>query len=114
MPMSELFDIAGKVALLTGGARGLGRMIAEALVRADCKVYITSRDQAACEQAALDMCAYGTCVALTADLATAESAVSLANSFKSQEGRLDILVNNAGRSWGGHRSSPSRIKRGIS
>jgi NAD(P)-dependent dehydrogenase (short-subunit alcohol dehydrogenase family) len=98
--MSRLFDIDGKVALITGGAKGLGRMIAAGFVAAGCKVYITSRDQEACEQAALEMSAAGTCLALAADLSTADSAVSLANLFKSRESRLDILVNNAGRTWG--------------
>lgn len=98
--MNKLFDIGGKIALITGGAKGLGRMIAAGLVDAGCKVYISSRDQPACEQAALEMSATGTCLALTADLGTPDSAVSLANQFKSKESRLDILVNNAGRTWG--------------
>jgi NAD(P)-dependent dehydrogenase (short-subunit alcohol dehydrogenase family) len=98
--MNQLFDISGKIALITGGAKGLGRMIAAGFVGAGCKVYITSRDQEACEQAALEMSAAGTCFALAADLATAESAVSLANLFKARESLLDILVNNAGRTWG--------------
>jgi NAD(P)-dependent dehydrogenase (short-subunit alcohol dehydrogenase family) len=98
--MNKLFDISGKVVLVTGGAKGLGRMIAEGFVDAGCKVYITSRDRDGCEQAAREMSASGSCVALPADLATADAAVALATTFKSHESRLNILVNNAGRSWG--------------
>jgi NAD(P)-dependent dehydrogenase (short-subunit alcohol dehydrogenase family) len=65
--MSKLFNIGGKTALVTGGAKGLGRMIAEGLVEAGCKVYITSRDHAACEQAALEMSQSGVCFALGGD-----------------------------------------------
>jgi NAD(P)-dependent dehydrogenase (short-subunit alcohol dehydrogenase family) len=98
--VNKLFDISGKTALVTGGAKGLGRMIAAGFVEAGCKVYITSRDAEAVELAAKEMSASGTCLALSADLASPEAAVSLANQFKSHEQRLDILVNNAGRTWG--------------
>lgn len=98
--MNTLFDIAGKTALVTGGAKGLGRMIAAGFVDAGCKVYITSRDAAAAEQAARQMSESGSCIALHADLASADAAVALADQYKSREQRLDILVNNAGRTWG--------------
>ncbi|HKT73752.1 MAG TPA: SDR family oxidoreductase [Steroidobacteraceae bacterium] len=99
--MTGLFDIAGKVALVTGGAQGMGRMIAEGLVEAGAKVYITSRKYDVCRQTACDLAASGgECVALSADLATPEAAVALANEIRSRETRLHVLVNNAGRTWG--------------
>lgn len=98
--MSTLFDIRGKVALVTGGAQGLGRMIAEALVTAGAMVYITTRKAALSESAQAEMSQRGHCVGLVADLTTPEAATVLANEIKTRETRLDILINNAGKSWG--------------
>lgn len=98
--MSELFSIEGKVALVTGGAQGMGRMIAEGLLKAGAKVYITSRKADICEQSAKELSAFGQCVAIPAGLDTPEAVVALADSFKQQEDKLDILINNAGRTWG--------------
>jgi NAD(P)-dependent dehydrogenase (short-subunit alcohol dehydrogenase family) len=98
--MHELFDIAGKTALVTGGANGLGRMIAEGLLEAGVKVYITSRKTDEAEKAQQEMNELGVCVALSADLSTADGAVKLADEIKSHEAKLHILVNNAGRTWG--------------
>jgi NAD(P)-dependent dehydrogenase (short-subunit alcohol dehydrogenase family) len=98
--VNKLFDISGKIALVTGGANGLGRMIAAGFVEAGCTVYITSRDAEAGKLAAREMAQSGTCIALAADLATPEAVVALADQFKAREQRLDILVNNAGRTWG--------------
>lgn len=100
MPMSSLFDVQGKIALVTGGAQGLGRMIAAGLVAAGARVYITSRKPDIGEQTARELRAEGECVALTANLATPEAAVALAHEIKARERRLDILVNNAGKTWG--------------
>jgi len=100
MSTNSLFDIRGKVALVTGGAQGLGRMIAAGLVAAGARVYITSRKQHIGEQTARDLSAEGECAALTANLATPEAAVGLAREIKAREQRLDILVNNAGKTWG--------------
>lgn len=98
----QLFDVAGKVALVTGGASGMGRMIAEALVTAGARVYITSRDAQGVERAAAEVAeqCQGECIGLAADLATAEAAVALAGEISSREQRLDVLVNNAGKTWG--------------
>ena len=97
---SDLFRLDGKTALVTGGARGLGRMIAEGLLRAGASVTITARKSAAARQAVAEMSALGKCGAIAADLASPEGAVSLAERLRACSNRLDILVNNAGRTWG--------------
>ena len=98
--MSSLFGIEHKTALVTGGAQGMGRMIAEGLVRAGAKVYITSRKPDICENTARELSRFGECLAIAADLNTPEAVVALANEIKSREPQLNILINNAGRTWG--------------
>lgn len=98
--MNELFSLKGKVALVTGGAQGMGRMIAEGLLTAGASVYITSRKQDICEQAAREMQSLGRCVGIPADLTTPEATVALANDLKQRESQLHILINNAGKTWG--------------
>jgi NAD(P)-dependent dehydrogenase (short-subunit alcohol dehydrogenase family) len=98
--MNDLFSVEGKVALVTGGAQGMGRMIAEGLVKAGVRVYITSRKPDVCEQSASELCEFGECVAIPATLDTPEAVVELANRFKEKEEKIDILINNAGRTWG--------------
>ncbi|MHC8380552.1 SDR family oxidoreductase [Pseudomonas sp. LB3P14] len=98
--MNTLFSVEGKVALVTGGAQGMGRMIAEGLVRAGAKVYISSRKADICQAAVQDLSALGHCVGLVADLDSPEAVIGLVEQFKTHENRLDILVNNAGRTWG--------------
>lgn len=98
---SDLFSLAGKRALVTGGAQGLGRMIAEGLLRAGAIVAITSRKADVCEVAASEMAALGECIALPADLSTPEAAVELVARYREAVGGCDILVNNAGKTWGG-------------
>jgi NAD(P)-dependent dehydrogenase (short-subunit alcohol dehydrogenase family) len=101
MTASDLFDIAGKTALVTGGGRGIGRMIAEGFVDAGVKVYISSRKADVLEEVATELSAKGTCIALPADLSTEEECRRLAGAVAAREsGRLDILVNNAGATWG--------------
>ncbi|HTU37177.1 MAG TPA: SDR family oxidoreductase [Acidimicrobiales bacterium] len=101
MTASDLFDIAGKTALVTGGGRGIGRMIAEGFVDAGVKVYISSRKADVLEEVATELSAKGTCIALPADLSTEEECRRLAGEVVAREsGRLDILVNNAGATWG--------------
>ena len=72
--MSSLFGLDKKIALVTGGAQGMGRMIAAGLIGAGAKVYITSRKREVCEATALELAKGGACVALTADLDTPEAA----------------------------------------
>jgi NAD(P)-dependent dehydrogenase (short-subunit alcohol dehydrogenase family) len=98
--MSSLFSLDKKIALVTGGAQGMGRMIAAGLIGAGAKVYITSRKREVCEATALELMKGGSCAALTADLNTPEAAAALAAEMKAREGALDILINNAGRTWG--------------
>jgi NAD(P)-dependent dehydrogenase (short-subunit alcohol dehydrogenase family) len=78
----------------------MGRMIAEGLVDAGAKVYITSRKAEVCEQAASEMSQRGECIGIAADLSSAEAAVALADQIKAQETHLDIIINNAGKTWG--------------
>lgn len=96
----DLFRLDGKRALVTGGAQGLGRMIAEGLLRAGATVAITSRTVAIAEAAAGELAAIGDCTPLPADLSTPEGAVALAEAYRASLDGLDILVNNAGKSWG--------------
>lgn len=99
--MSDLFSLTGKKALVTGGAQGLGRMIAEGLLRAGASVAITSRKADVCEEAAREMAALGPCVPLPADLSTPEAAVDLVARYRDAMGECHILINNAGKTWGG-------------
>jgi NAD(P)-dependent dehydrogenase (short-subunit alcohol dehydrogenase family) len=100
MDFERLFSIAGKTALITGGSRGIGYMIAEGFVRSGAKVYISARKKEACEKAAASLGAFGTCIAIPADVATAEGRAKLIAELQSREAKLDILVNNAGAAWG--------------
>jgi NAD(P)-dependent dehydrogenase (short-subunit alcohol dehydrogenase family) len=98
--MSELFSLQGRTALVTGGSRGIGRMIAAGFLAQGAKVYISSRKADACEQAARELSSGGTCIALPADVSTVEGAKALAGAYEAKESSLDILVNNAGAAWG--------------
>lgn len=100
MNVVELFDVRGKVALVTGGAQGLGRMIAEGFVSAGVRTYITSRKPEVAAAAAAEMCRHGECRALAADIAQPETAGELVRAIAATETGLHILVNNAGRTWG--------------
>ena len=98
--MQRLFAVDGKSVLVTGGSRGIGRMIAQAFVEAGARVYISSRKADVCEQVAGELSAGGTCVALPADLSTEAEANRLAAAVADREDALDVLVNNAGATWG--------------
>jgi len=98
--MSDLFSIEGKSALVTGGSSGIGLMIAEGFVRAGAHVTIASRKADVCKQVADDLSEFGTCEAITANLATEHGCRELAESYLAGSGELDILVNNAGATWG--------------
>src|SRR5271155_2427408 len=95
----NLFDVAGKVVLVPGGAQGLGRMIAEGFVRAGCRVYISSRHADAASAAAKELGEFGSCEYFTADLSSPQGVKQLATAFSGREPRLHVLVNNAGRTW---------------
>src|SRR5947209_7999542 len=100
MNVQKLFSIAGKTALVTGGSRGIGYMIAEGFLSSGAKVYISSRKKEACDKAASELSAFGNCVSIPADVTTAEGRAQLVNEIKKRESKLDILVNNAGAAWG--------------
>ena len=100
MTASDLFSIAGKSALVTGGSRGIGKMIAEGFVDAGANVYIASRKADVVEEVAKELSKKGTCVGIPADLSKEEGCRALADDIASRVDRLDILVNNAGATWG--------------
>lgn len=97
---ADLFDVSGKIALVTGGTRGIGEMIATGLLQGGAKVYITSRKTDACTAMQDKLSAYGTCIAHPSDLSTHEGVTAFTDWFSGQESKLDILVNNAGAAWG--------------
>jgi NAD(P)-dependent dehydrogenase (short-subunit alcohol dehydrogenase family) len=97
--MKNLFSVQGKVALVTGGSRGIGFMIARGYVENGVKTYISARKAEACDAAAKELSAYGTCISLPADLAKLAECKRVAASIAAKEKQLDILVNNAGANW---------------
>jgi NAD(P)-dependent dehydrogenase (short-subunit alcohol dehydrogenase family) len=99
----NLFSLKGRIALVTGGSRGIGRMIAEGfLAQGAARVYITARKAGPCEETAKELTARygGECVALPIDISSMAGVASLAAEIGRRESRLDILVNNAGAAWG--------------
>jgi NAD(P)-dependent dehydrogenase (short-subunit alcohol dehydrogenase family) len=97
---ADLFSVQGKVALVTGGSRGVGMMIARGLVQRGARVYITARKAEACDAAAGELSNEGDCISVPGDLSTRDGAARLAEQVSGRESRVDILVNNAGASWG--------------
>jgi NAD(P)-dependent dehydrogenase (short-subunit alcohol dehydrogenase family) len=97
--MKNLFSVEGKVALVTGGSRGIGFMIAQGFVANGVKTYISARKADQCEQAVKQLSAFGTCAALPADLSRSEGLAGLVAALKERESKLHILVNNAGANW---------------
>jgi NAD(P)-dependent dehydrogenase (short-subunit alcohol dehydrogenase family) len=101
MITTDLFSLAGRVALVTGGSRGIGKMIAEGFLAQGAKVYISARKADACNQTARELSqAGGICKSIPMDVSTVEGARSLAAAMAALEPKLDILVNNAGCAWG--------------
>lgn len=98
--MKNLFDIKGKVALITGGSRGIGEMIATGYVENGAKVYITARKAQTCNETAERLSKIGTCISLPFDLGTMEGIEGLTAELGRREEKLDVLVNNAGAAWG--------------
>ena len=98
--MDSLFDVSGKVVLVTGGSRGIGEMIARGFVDAGAKVYISSRKADVCDALATELSRHGTCVSIPADLSSESECQRLAGELAAREGHLEVLVNNAGATWG--------------
>jgi NAD(P)-dependent dehydrogenase (short-subunit alcohol dehydrogenase family) len=98
--VAGIFDVSGKSALVTGGSRGIGLMIARGLVHAGARVIVSSRKTDELERTAQELAAIGECEAISADVSTVEGAEALARAAGERFERLDILVNNAGASWG--------------
>ena len=98
--MGELFSVEGKTAVVTGGSRGIGLMIARGLVEGGARVYVSSRKVEACQQVAEELSRAGECRALPADLSTEEGCRRLAEQVGEREERVQVLVNNAGATWG--------------
>ena len=97
---APLFSLTDKVALVTGGSRGIGYMIARGLLQAGARVYITARDQETCQQAAAALSEFGPCSALPANITQQQDRDTIVDALNQQTQRLGILVNNAGTSWG--------------
>ncbi len=100
MDTTHLFSLKGRTALITGGSRGIGRMIAEGFLAQGARVYISARKADTCDQTAKELSAFGHCVSLPADVSTLEGAQALVDAYAKHEDKLDILVNNAGAAWG--------------
>lgn len=98
--MKDLFSLDGKVALVTGGTRGIGLMMARGLVTHGAKVYVASRKAEACEAAAKELSQIGTCIGLPASLGSDAGCRALAAEIAEREPALHVLVNNAGANWG--------------
>lgn len=97
--MQNLFQVEGKVALVTGGSRGIGEMIATGFVTHGVKTYISSRDTEACERVASELSAHGECIPLPADLSSTDGVRALVAALRQREPKLHVLVNNAGANW---------------
>ena len=100
--MQNLFSIDGKIALVTGGSRGIGEMIAAGFLASGAKVYINSRKADVCAATAERLAAQygGECISVPGDLSNLEGIGAVAGEIESREDKLHILVNNAGATWG--------------
>lgn len=100
--MPDWFSIENKIALVTGGSRGIGEMIAAGFLQYGAKVYITSRKVEVCDSTAIRLQEEygGECISLPGDLSNLEGINDVVARFQDHESKLDILINNAGASWG--------------
>ncbi|HLK37345.1 MAG TPA: SDR family oxidoreductase [Polyangiaceae bacterium] len=96
----SLFSLNGRTALITGGSRGIGKMIAAGFLDAGAKVYITSRKADPCDAAARELASRGPCFSIPHDVSTLDGCRALTADYLGRESKLDILVNNAGAAWG--------------
>lgn len=100
LDIHELFNLDDKIALITGGSRGIGYMMAKGLLQAGAKVYITARTADDCQKTADELSQYGICESLPADINDAAAREQLESRVADVDGKLDILINNAGTAWG--------------
>jgi NAD(P)-dependent dehydrogenase (short-subunit alcohol dehydrogenase family) len=98
--MKNLFTISGKVAVVTGGSRGIGAMIARGFVENGVKTYITARKEEELRATARELAALGECIAIPSDLSTLAGVTAFAQAIGKAENAVHILVNNAGATWG--------------
>lgn len=99
LALTNLFGLDGKVAVVTGGSRGIGFMIASGLVANGVRTYITARKAEPCDAAAAELSEHGECISIPADLSTADGLASFVAALAEREEQIDILVNNAGAAW---------------
>ena len=90
MDLNTLFSLQGKVAMVTGGSRGIGKMITQGLLQAGAKVYITARKKAVCEEAAKELSVFGPCIAIASDIGTPEGRAELLQAFCQKEDKLNV------------------------
>lgn len=98
--MKNLFDVSGKVAVVTGGSRGIGAMIARGFVENGVKTYITARKEEELRATEQELSQLGECIALPSNLGSLEGVKAFAAAIRERESSVHILVNNAGASWG--------------
>ncbi|MEM0954230.1 MAG: SDR family NAD(P)-dependent oxidoreductase [Pseudomonadota bacterium] len=98
--MKSLFDVSGKVAVVTGGSTGIGKMIARGFVENGAKTYITARKQPTLDETAAELSELGQCIAIQSDLSTMGGVNGFTDAILAEESSLDILINNAGATWG--------------
>ena len=99
MSMKSLFDVQGKVAVVTGGSSGIGAMMARGLIENGAKVYITARKEERLMAKAAELSELGECIAIPADLSNVEGIEALVAAVSEREDKIDILINNAGANW---------------
>ena len=98
--MKKLFDVDSKIALVTGGSRGIGEMIATGFVTNGVRTYISSRKTDDCDETAARLSVQGECISIPSDLSSLDGVRFLTDAIGEREEKLDILVNNAGATWG--------------
>ncbi len=98
--MNNLFNLEGKVAIITGGSRGIGAMMARGFVENGVKTYITARKKEELDATAKELSQYGQCIAIVSDISTLDGIKALTQEIMQHEDKIDILINNAGATWG--------------
>jgi NAD(P)-dependent dehydrogenase (short-subunit alcohol dehydrogenase family) len=102
MKTRDLFDLSGKVAIVTGGGKGIGRQMAEALAELGADLLLCARNPERCETAAAELsAAHGVrALGLRCDVADQGEVQAMVDRTREELGRIDVLVNNAGTAWG--------------